>query len=535
MTRITVCLAAAFLALAPARTAGTAELPSTNPSGVLILHDSAGEWGWLGALHARSLANLLGHFSVAYTIWPVEQYSAGQIERFKTVFYLGVIYNNPLPAAFLQDVMRTTRTVCWFRYNLWQIAWDARNYYAPAFEARFGFRFLGLDRPGYARVSYRGQWFTKFAGDPEVGLTKVVNPGICSVPAFAFPPEDAPGESGPYIVQGANLWYVADFPFSYVTEEDRYVAFADSLHDILGIQHPESHRALIRIEDVSPATSPEALRAVADYLFSENVPFLVSVVPVYLDPSGRNNSGLPRRLLLSEQPDFVEALRYMQARGGQILLHGYTHQYNSTENPYSGVTGDDFEFYRATLDENQGVVFRGPVPEDSYRWARSRVCAAQRELHRAGLYEVGWETPHYAASAADYRFFAVTFPLTVQRVLYFASTATDGIPWSGYGHQDPSTPTYFSSQFFPYVIERDAYRQKVLPENLGLVDLHGWNGYGVWLPDDIIRAAKVNLAVRDGWASSYFHPFLDIGFLRQVVQGVKALGYTYVSVSESTH
>ena len=31
---------------------------------------------------------------------------------------------------------------------------------------------------------------------------------------------------------------------------------------------------------------------------------------------------------------------------------------------------------------------------------------------------------------------------------------------------------------------------------------------------------KEILAVRDGWASSYFHPFLDIEYLRQVVQGV---------------
>jgi hypothetical protein len=66
------------------------------------------------------------------------------------------------------------------------------------------------------------------------------------------------------------------------------------------------------------------------------------------------------------------------------------------------------------------------------------------------------------------------------------------------------------------------------------VDLHGWNGYGAWLPADILRAARANLAVRDGWASSYFHPFLDIAYLREVVQGVKALGYTYVSVSAGT-
>jgi uncharacterized protein YdaL len=291
----------------------------------------------------------------------------------------------------------------------------------------------------------------------------------------------------------------------------------------------------MRIEDVNPTTPPDALRAIADYLFSEGVPFLISVIPVYQDPSGYYNSGLPKQCFLSKVPEFVEALRYMQARGGQILLHGYTHQYNSTANPFTGVTGEDFEFYRATLDEKQGVVYGGPVPEDSYRWVRSQVCSAQRELHRTGLYEVGWETPHYAASARDYSYFAQTFPLTMQRVLYFADSAVGKIPWNGHGRQNPINPTYFSSQFFPYVIEYDAYGQKVLPENLGLVDPYGWNGHGVWLPADIIRAAQANLAVRDGWAGSYFHPFLDISYLQQVVQGVKSLGYTYVSVSANTH
>jgi len=532
---VILCLAAGLLAFLPAGSAGAGVSLNAAPSGVLILHDSAGEWGWMGAVHARSLANLLGHFSVPCNISPVEQYSAGQIESYRTVFYLGVVYNNPLPVAFVQDVMQTSRTVCWFRYNLWRIAWNERGYYEPGFEARFGFRFLGMGRPGHTRVSYRGHWFTKNAGDPDVGLTELIDRGAGSILAYSHPPEGLSGDPVPYIVRGGNLWYVADIPFAYVAEEDRYLAFADALHDILGIQHAESHRGLIRIEDVNPTTSPDALRAIADYLFSEGVPFLISVVPVYQDPSGYYSSGLPTQRFLSKEPELVEALRYMQAKGGQILLHGYTHQYNSTANPFTGITGEDFEFYRTTLNENQGVVFVGPVPEDSYRWVRSRVCSAQRELREAGLFEVGWETPHYAASAGDYRFFGQRFRLTVQRALYFQIADSGEAPRGGLEPGNSGNPAYFSSQLFPYVIERDAYGQKIIPENLGLVDLVGWNGYGRWLPADIVRAATANLAVRDGWASSYFHPFLDIEYLRQVVQGVKALGYTYVSVSPDIH
>jgi hypothetical protein len=35
--------------------------------------------------------------------------------------------------------------------------------------------------------------------------------------------------------------------------------------------------------------------------------------------------------------------------------------------------------------------------------------------------------------------------------------------------------------------------------------------------------------VRDGFASFYFHPFFDLSMLRETVDGIRALGYTFVS------
>ena len=38
----------------------------------------------------------------------------------------------------------------------------------------------------------------------------------------------------------------------------------------------------------------------------------------------------------------------MIRRGGVLIAHGYTHQWDGGSNPYNGVTGDDLEFYRVT-------------------------------------------------------------------------------------------------------------------------------------------------------------------------------------------
>ena len=37
----------------------------------------------------------------------------------------------------------------------------------------------------------------------------------------------------------------------------------------------------------------------------------------------------------------------MVSKGGTLIEHGNTHQYSNVANPYSGVSGDDFEFYRS--------------------------------------------------------------------------------------------------------------------------------------------------------------------------------------------
>jgi len=494
----------------------------------LILYDTSGEWGWIGDIHARMLANLLGHFSVPFKAQPIEHYKKGLMGRFSVTFYIGSTYDNPLPDAFVQDVMTTDSTICWFKYNIWQLAWTQSS-----FSSKFGFTFNWLDSSGYGNIYYRGETFSKYPSDPELGLTWVLYPSICEVVAPACRTVEIDGEPIeeciPYIIHGNNMWYVADLPFSYVNEEDRYLVFCDLLHDILGVDPPENKRAVCRIEDVDPNTDPDALREIADYLYSRGVPFAVSVVPFYVDPLGAYTGGTPEYNELSWEPALVAALNYMESKGGHIVLHGCTHQYDSIPNPYNGVTGDDFEFYRVELDEDSATVYAGPIPEDSKRWVSSRIADGLAELKDCNLKPVAWETPHYAASATDYKVFASKFPLTIQRVLYFDLR----IPASGFKGDGP--PSYFGGQFFPYVIESDIYGQKVIPENLGNYEPDPWEGYRMWLVDDVLRCAEKNSVLRDAWASFYFHPFYDIEKLKEIVEGIQYMGYTFVPLSEDLH
>jgi len=451
---------------------------------------------------------------------------------YSATFYLGSSYrcgNTPLPQAFLSDVMSSTNPICWFKYNIWHLAWCQQ----ASFQAKFGFGFVDLvglaaGDPIYDAVSYRGADFTKYPADPELGCVAITNPAICSEVATAWrTTETGDTESIPYVLKRANLWYVADLPFAYIGEEDRYLVFCDLLYDILGLTPPNTKRAIARIEDVDPNADPNQLRAIADYLNSQNIPFAVSVIPFYRDPFGYWSGGIPEENQLSWEPQVVSALKYMLQKGGKIILHGSTHQYDSLLNPYTGVTGDDYEFYLTELaDDGFTVLLTGPVPDDSRRWATNRVKQGLAELKACGLTPIAWETPHYAASATDYQAFASLFPLTIQRALYFNLR----VPASGFkGHGDP---TYFGGQFFPYVIQKDLYGQKLAPENLGSYEPDPWYGYRTWLVEDILRCAQKNAVLRDSWASFYFHPFHDLAYLQQIVEGIQSLGYTFVPLSQ---
>src|SRR3954454_18275944 len=103
------------------------------------------------------------------------------------------------------------------------------------------------------------------------------------------------------------------------------------------------HRGLVRIEDVGPDADPAELRAVADYLYAEKVPFSVAVYPRYRDPKGVQNGGKAQDYTLVQKPKVVAALKYMKQRGGTLLMHGYTHQFGSVANPYDGESANDFE------------------------------------------------------------------------------------------------------------------------------------------------------------------------------------------------
>src|SRR5436190_16251867 len=149
----------------------------------LILYDSNSPSPWIGPLHGKMLANLLGHFPLSSKLEPVEQYRAGQIANHRVAFYFGTAFNNQLPRTFLQDALSATSTICWFKYNLWQVSSAAA--YSNQFRIKFGFRFDYMADAAQRVVRYKGEEFFKDPAEIELGHTTILKPRKAHAVAMA--------------------------------------------------------------------------------------------------------------------------------------------------------------------------------------------------------------------------------------------------------------------------------------------------------------------------------------------------------------
>lgn len=492
-----------------ARAAGN-RAPGAGSASTLILYDTTGPYGWMGELYGMYAANLASHFGT-WRAEPVARYTAGMVDAHTATIYLGSTYDEPLPAAFLDDVHSTTKPVIWVYDNIWQLA--SRH---ADFSVKYGWQWAGFDTSDVPRVSYKGTTLTRSL-DNRGGIMAYANLDPAKVTTLATA-ERSTGTSFPWAVRSANLTYIGDNPFSYTSETDRELIFADLLFDALAPQQTERHRALVRIEDISPASDPDNLRAVADTLYARRIPFGFGVSPLYRDPNGAVDPS-KRRLLLKNAPGVVGAIRYMQERGGVMINHGYTHQYSNLKNPYDGVSGNDFEFYRVTENADHTLNFAGPVPDDSLSWARNRMQSANRAFNAAGFSSPRiFEFPHYTASVNAYRAAAQLFTTRWERGMYFSGLLRGGT----IDYQRPI------GQKFPYVV-RDVYGSTVLPENIGSYEPEAFHQFPVHTVDDIVAGADANRVVRDGFASFYFHPFWSPEPLAEALDRLRARGWTFVS------
>jgi uncharacterized protein YdaL len=264
---------------------------------------------------------LVSHFGT-WTAKPAAEYTAGELSSYTGLVYVGSTFDEALPTALSDDVLHATTPVVWIDDNIWQLA--ARS---PTFAADYGFMPWTFDFTPVARVDYEGTALTRHDTNAAGIMTYSE---LTTGQVLARATRETDDTTLPWAVRGQNVTYI-------------------------------------------------------DYLGDRKIPFSIALIPTYKDPLGVEHDGKATEIPLREAPALVLALHYAIARGGTIVMHGYTHQYGAVANPYDGVSADDLEFYRSHVDASDAVIYDGPVPEDSQAWADGRLEAGLAEIARVAL------------------------------------------------------------------------------------------------------------------------------------------------------
>lgn len=288
----------------------------------------------------------------------------------------------------------------------------------------------------------------------------------------------------PYALNDKNLWYVSRVDDNSVL----FYIFSDLLNGMFSFKRDSKGKVYIRIEDVHPFRDQKKLRAMADYLSDEGVPFMIALIPTYVDTkTGYINT-------ISHKKDFAKTIRYMQEKGGSVILHGYTHQ-NSKEE----ASGEGFEFWDGQKDE--------PLKCDIEKYVYDKVGSGLKECVKNGIYPLGFEAPHYAMDIKGYR----------EIKKYFST----------YVGQYQSNNEKFTTTPFPYTIYHTDSFNKLIPENLGYVESEN----NLSIPSIKENFKQVSLS-KGYTAGAFFHCYLDIKYLKEIVQFFKSQNVDFLDLKE---
>lgn len=309
----------------------------------------------------------------------------------------------------------------------------------------------------------------------------------------------------PMLVNSNNTYY-------YATETlaapfDRFLA--EVLHEVFEEQHDNVHPAYIRLEDVHPLVEPKKLMAIAEILEEKEIPYMVAVIPVYVNPETNEVHDF------SDYPSLLNVLKYIQSHGGSIVMHGYTHQFRSTE------TGEGFEFWDVKYnmpiyhEPDEQVVkesrndFASQLDYEHSRqqqllfettYIEDKLTKGVKELAKHGIYPLAFEAPHYTMSQNGYQVTANYFSTYVGQVQISDRDWEIMVP-----------APYITTPSFLHGME-------LLPETIGYVD-----------PEDpkaiekMVKNALEMSIVRDGIIAGFYHPYLGVEKFIELINEMEKL------------
>jgi hypothetical protein len=405
-----------------------------------------------------------------------EAYVGGLYENYDVIIYYATDFEQAPPPALITDIFEgegiTKKKVVWIGYHLEKVG---------AYLDLYGLAYGELStQNGQGELLYVDSNTGYALLAPDRISVGVVNTDLVRVRAtVGGAPVIVSAKQTYHPEDGECFWFVGFHPTAYLLPFGAHLVFLDILNEAYGIERGKT--ALVRLEDIDATTNPEQLLSITGFLRDKGVPFTLALIPVYVDGKGTTTR-------LTQDKDFRITVKKALLNGGELVLHGDTHQYD-------GVTAIDYEFW----DEKAQAFI------DGTEYAEQRVADALMEIEFAGLrpYLAGWETPHYAAGEQAYAVFQEYFELM---------------------YEDPRWG--YDLKLVPYPVERGS--NLCVPTNLNYVRTFSEK-------EDIaaiLAKARLLAGLQHGaLASFFFHPLLGVQDVETLIQGLREQGWTFTRLS----
>ncbi|QHJ71813.1 polysaccharide deacetylase family protein [Planococcus halotolerans] len=320
----------------------------------------------------------------------------------------------------------------------------------------------------------------------------------------------------PLIFKNGDVYYVAANSITGRLSD----AVGESLFDFFEADKFPPQK-LIRLEDIHPRSDPKLLKQVGDYLAERDIPYAVTVIPVYTNPETGD------RIHLSQAMELVDVLKEMQENGASLIQHGYLHQYRKDE------TGEGFEYWDVDNDRpiyqshDAKVKLREDFASDEeYRdfvrnvgvsyeqdYIYSSIVNGVKEMTAEGLYPIAFEAPHYSMSQTGYK----------ELSMYF-TTYVGQIQISDRTYNGTYSPVYESEP-------AGLHGMKVIPETLGYINPENPNAV-----EELIEEADYVEQFSDSYLSFFYHPYLGIETFEKVMEKMQKFDqYEWVDLKERDH
>ncbi|MDP5275274.1 polysaccharide deacetylase family protein [Chengkuizengella axinellae] len=312
-------------------------------------------------------------------------------------------------------------------------------------------------------------------------------------------------ECVPLVVSQNEDYYFA----AYHALDPLSILQSEILHSFMKQELPRQHLAYIRLEDVHPFSDPKLLLEVGQELIDREIPFMIALIPVYINPETGEYQ------YLKDQPELVDTLHYLQDHGGSILLHGYTHQYRDSE------TGEGFEFWDvlnnspiiAPSDQNEKRLehhqFISKQEYEKYiiqiegferEYIINRVEKGIEELSELDLTPVGFEAPHYTMSQQGYQIISEYFEIIVGQIQLSDSD------WKTIGNTPYiSTPQALSGMM-------------LLPETVGYYDMSSQAPL-----QEFRKKIDDYRLIKGSVFGMFYHPYLGVNGLIEMIDEVESI------------